>query len=389
MKAILNKEPGMIPKPPERVVTITDTAALAESIERLRACDWVAVDTEFLRERTYYPRLCLVQLADAEHIVLVDVLAIDNLAPLAELLLDPDVLKVFHAAEQDLEVLYQRFGALPAPVFDTQIAAALVGFDDQMGYARLIAALLDIDLPKAHTRTDWSKRPLAEGALGYAADDVRYLAVAYAVLVDRLAAAGRSAWLAEDCARLQDPARFEPAPDTAWKRLKNRHRLAGGQQQVLAEIAAWREREAVATDRPRKWILGDDALMEIARRQPADAEKLNAIRALPAKTASRHGDALVDCVARAAARPAEPLDDSSGPPSPREKALIRAGMERLEARAESAGIASARLASRREVARLVDGERDTPLLTGWRAAVAGDAVVEAIEAAAADLDAPT
>lgn len=150
----LDEAKRMIPKAPGRVVTIDDDTALAEFIAGLAGCDWIAVDTEFLRERTYYPKLCLVQIADTDHIGLIDVLALSDLSPLAELLTDPDVRKVFHSAEQDLEVLYHSFGEMPAPIFDTQVAAPLLGFDDQMGYARLVDALLDKKLPKDHTRTD-------------------------------------------------------------------------------------------------------------------------------------------------------------------------------------------------------------------------------------------
>lgn len=386
MKATLTKQTGMIPKPPQHVVTIDEAAGLAEFVDRLRQRDWIAVDTEFLRERTYYPKLCLVQLADADTIGLVDVLAIEDLAPLADLLTDANVLKVFHSAEQDLEVLYQRFDAMPAPVFDTQVAAALVGLDDQMGYARLIAALLDIDLPKAHTRTDWSVRPLPAGALDYAADDVRYLTVAYRVLAGALADHGRSDWLNDDFARLADPARFDIDPNRAWRRLRSWHRLRPAQQQVLAELAAWREREAMAADRPRKWILGDDAIMEIARRRPDNADALAEIRAVPPKTIARHGDDLLACVEHAGRRAAAPLDERSGPPSKRDKALIRTAMSRLEERAAEADIAAALLASRKEVARLVAGERGSRLLDGWRAQIAGRDVLAAIEAADAALD---
>jgi len=181
----------MIPKPPEHVVDIRDQASLVEFCQAMRTREWLAVDTEFLRESTYYPRLCLVQVADRERIGLIDVLAIDDLSALGELLTDASVIKVFHSVEQDLEVLHHTFGAIPAPVFDTQVAAPLAGQDDQMGYARLIEALLDVKLAKAHTRTDWSKRPLPAGALDYAADDVRYLAVAYELLLEQLGDNGR------------------------------------------------------------------------------------------------------------------------------------------------------------------------------------------------------
>ncbi|WP_348766696.1 ribonuclease D [uncultured Salinisphaera sp.] len=374
---------GMIPKPPQHVVTITEDAALAEFAARMQTRDWIAVDTEFLRESTYYPKLCLVQIADAEEVGLIDVIALDDLEPLAALLADKNVLKVFHSAEQDLEVLYQRFGNLPAPLFDTQVAAPLLGLDDQMGYARLIDALLDIDLPKAHTRTDWSKRPLPNGALDYAADDVRYLAVAYHVIGQQLVEREREAWLAEDFDRMIDTQRFDVDTTQAWRRIKSWHRLKPAQQQALAVIADWREREAMASDRPRRWILADDAVIELAKRQPRDAEAMGAIRALPAKTRARHGEALLACLEDAAERPAEPIAPLPTAPSDEEKRLVKIGMDTLAERAESHDIAASALASRKEIAALVAGERDLRVLSGWRAGVAGEAVLAAIKNAEA------
>ncbi|MES1949491.1 ribonuclease D [Salinisphaera sp. S4-8] len=373
----------MIPKPPQSVVTITGDAALAEFAARMRERDWIAVDTEFLRESTYYPKLCLVQIADADEIGLIDVIALDDLEPLAELLADTRVLKVFHSAEQDLEVLYQRFGTMPAPLFDTQVAAPLVGLDDQMGYARLIDALLDIDLPKAHTRTDWSKRPLPPGALDYAADDVRYLAVAYHVIGNRLLEQEREAWLAEDFERMVDARRFDVDTAAAWRRIKSWHRLKPAQQQALGAIADWREREAMACDRPRRWILADDAVIELAKRRPPDRDAMKQIRALPAKTVDRHGTALLDCLQRAAERPAEPLAAPPTPPSDEEKRRIKIGMDVLAQRAQSHAIAASALASRKEIAAMVAGARDLRLLSGWRAGVAGEAVLAAIKNAEA------
>ncbi|GAB3679848.1 ribonuclease D [Salinisphaera aquimarina] len=376
----------MIPKPPEHVATITDASTLREFCARMRARDWVAIDTEFLRESTYYPKLCLVQIADREEIGLIDVLVIDDLGPLADLLSDPRVLKVFHSAEQDLEVLSQRFGPVPAPLFDTQIAAALVGQDDQMGYARLITALLEVDLPKTHTRTDWSRRPLPDGALDYAADDVRYLAVAYEVICTQLNELGRAAWLTDDFQQLADPARFNIDTTRAWRRLKHWHRMPAAQQQVLAELADWREREAMRANRPRKWVLADDALSDIARVRPTDMQALEAIATLPGKTAARHGSDLIACVERAGQRKAEPLAAVPEPPSGQEKARIRAGMDRLGECAEAIGVAANVLASRKEVAAIVAGERDTRLLRGWRARAAGDDVLATIKNAEVEHD---
>lgn len=376
----------MIPKPPEHVVTITDAARLGDFVDRMRARDWIAVDTEFLRERTYYPKLCLVQIADTEEIGLIDVLAFDDLAALDSLLTDPGVCKVFHSVEQDLEVLFQRFGRMPQPLFDTQIAGALVGLDDQMGYARMIKAVLDIDLAKSHTRTDWSKRPLPAGALDYAADDVRYLAAAYPVIVARLAERSRAHWLDDDFAALSRPERYTVDTGQAWRRIKSWHRLTHAQQQALGALADWREREAMAANRPRRWILSDDALITLARNQPGNEAALQDVRALPAKTAERHGQALLAALEAAREREARPLAEPPQAPDDAEKRRIGVGMRTLTERAQTLGIAAGAIASRKDVAALVKGERDSRLLRGWRAAAAGDAVLAAIENAEADTD---
>lgn len=380
----LDEAKRMIPKAPDRVVTIDDDAALKEFVSGLASRDWIAVDTEFLRERTYYPKLCLVQIADADHIGLIDVLALSDLGPLAELLNATDVCKVFHSAEQDLEVLYQTFGELPAPIFDTQVAAPLLGFDDQMGYARLIDALLNTKLAKGHTRTDWSKRPLPEGALEYAADDVRYLAVAYQVLRVALSAAGRLDWLAGDFERMAEADRFRVDPNASWRRIKAWNRLTPAAQQVLAELADWRERAAMAADRPRRWILADTALIAIAENQPARDIELADTPDLPAKTLERHGNELLACVARGLARPAVVLDANAGPPDEATRRRIKTGMRALTRAAEAADIPPAAVASRADIAAIVAGQRDGRLLRGWRAEVAGHAVVAAIESAQAD-----
>lgn len=369
----------MIPKPPEHVVDIRDQASLVEFCQAMRTREWLAVDTEFLRESTYYPRLCLVQVADRERIGLIDVLAIDDLSALGELLTDASVIKVFHSVEQDLEVLHHTFGAIPAPVFDTQVAAPLAGQDDQMGYARLIEALLDVKLAKAHTRTDWSKRPLPAGALDYAADDVRYLAVAYELLLEQLGDNGRLAWLADDFAAMTAPGRFDVDTSQAWRRLKAWHRIPANQQQVLAELANWREAQAMSADRPRRWILADDALMTLARLQPTDRAALDNIHDVPSKTAARHADALLASIAAGKARPAQPLADHDGPPDGPTKRQIKAGMDTLTIQADTAGIPTSAIASRHEVAAIVNGERDVRLLSGWRREVAGAAVLAEVE----------
>ncbi|MES1954557.1 ribonuclease D [Salinisphaera hydrothermalis] len=384
MNEKLDEAKRMIPKAPGGVVTIDDDLALADLVAELASREWIAVDTEFLRERTYYPKLCLVQIADTDRVALIDVLALSDLRPLADLLTASDVRKVFHSAEQDLEVLYHTFGAMPASIFDTQVAAPLLGFDDQMGYARLVDALLDKNLPKGHTRTDWSKRPLPEGALDYAADDVRYLSVAYQVLCQALAAAGRLDWLADDFERMVEPDRFDVDPSAAWRRIKAWNRLAPSAQQVLAELADWRERQAMASDRPRRWILADAPLIAIAENQPETDLELADTPDLPSRTLERYGDELLACVERGRARPSEVLDPNAGPPDEITRRRIKTGMRALTRAAEAADIPPAAVASRADIAAIVAGRRDGRLLRGWRAEVAGHAVVDAIETAQAD-----
>src|SRR5699024_715332 len=298
---------GMIPEPPQQVAIIVDDEQLAAFVERMCAAPWITVDTEFQRERTYYPQLSLLQIADAQEIGLIDMLAIDDTTPLKMLVSDSGPLKVFHAADQDIEVLYQTLAVMPAPLFDTQIAAALSGLGDQIGYAGLVQELTGVKLAKAHTRTNWLRRPLPAQVLTYAADDVRWLAVCYPLLQQQLHARGRLAWVQADSQTLTAAQQQHSAPANAWQRVRAWHHLEPRAQQVLAELADWRERTAMQADRPRKWILPDDALLEIARTQPQSQQQLEAIRALAPKTARRHGAALLDCVVRGGQRPAQPL----------------------------------------------------------------------------------
>ncbi|WP_158583532.1 ribonuclease D [Salinisphaera sp. Q1T1-3] len=371
----------MIPKPPAHVLTIDDATTLATFVSDMAQRDWIAIDTEFLRERTYHPQLCLVQIADTERAGVIDVLAIDDLTPLGTLLTDTTVTKVFHSAEQDLEVLLHTFGTMPGPVFDTQLAGPLAGLDDQMGYARMVDALLDVKLSKAHTRTDWRQRPLPEGAMAYAADDVRYLSVAYRLIVDELARRDRLAWAMEDAERLTVPDRFAPEIDGAWRRIKAWPRLSPAAQQILAELASWREHEALTADRPRRWILADDAIIALAETAPTDDLTLADTPALPEKTLARHGEALLAAVARGLARNPVVLDPDAGPPDAATKRQIKAGMQALEDAARQSDVPAPTLSSRAEIARLVAGRRDLRLLQGWRRTIAGETVQRAVAAA--------
>ncbi|MDE2089680.1 MAG: ribonuclease D, partial [Gammaproteobacteria bacterium] len=281
---------------------------LAALCRRLEGRPWLALDTEFLRDKSYRPRLCLLQVAVEDAIACVDPLALDDLTPLLDLLYDPSIVKVLHSAYQDLEIFYYLRGAPPRPVFDTQIAALLAGHGDQIGYASLVQALLGVKLDKAHTRTDWSRRPLHPEQLQYAADDVRYLGPLYLRLRDELEHRGRLAWLQEDFTALTDPATYANPPETAWRRIRGAERLTDAQFAVLAALAAWREQTAQRNDRPRQWILSDDCLLELARHRPASLEKLAGIRDLKPGALDKYGADLLELIraarhAPAAARP--------------------------------------------------------------------------------------
>ncbi|HEX9626090.1 MAG TPA: ribonuclease D [Acidiferrobacterales bacterium] len=345
---------------------IASRPELIACCERLRAEPWLAVDTEFMRERTYYARLCLVQIATPDTIACIDPLALDDLEPLLTLLYDPAIVKVLHAARQDLEVLSDLRGAPPAPVFDTQVAAAYLGYDDQIGYAALVESITGRKLDKTHTRTDWAARPLSDEQLRYAEDDVRYLRDVYRELRARLSGQGRLGWVEDDCARLGDPRLYRNPPAEAWRRVKHGHHLGARQQTVLRALAEWREHRAQARDLPRAWILRDAAMLEIARAEPVDRAALGALKELDDKAARRWGEEILEVVARARSGPVETVWDRPTPLSPDQQRLSKQLAAALDAAAREQAIAPAALGTRRELQRLVLGERELPLLKGWR-----------------------
>jgi len=369
----------MIPKLPEHVAMITANNQLADFATRIHNAPQLAVDTEFQRERTYYPKLCLVQIAGGNEIGLIDVLAIDDLAPLAALISEQGPTKVFHAAGQDIEVLYQTLGYVPAPIADTQIAAALTGLGDQVSYAHLVTALTGVELPKAHTRTDWTQRPLSTQVLDYAADDVRYLAAIYRMLQERLQIRGRAAWAAAEYRALTAPARLAPDPAAAWQRVRAWRQLDPAQQQILAALAQWREQQAMHADRPRKWIMADDTLIALAQRQPVTMAALGKVKSLPAKTVARHGSDLLAVIAAAANHPAMPLAADAPVLTTTQKKIYKSARQALTICARDSDIPAPMLARRRELEQLVSGERDLKMLRGWRAEVAGRTILDVVE----------
>ena len=358
-------------------VLVADTETLAAACVRLASEAFVTVDTEFMRERTYYPVLCVVQLAGEDAVYVIDAEADGlDLAPLAELLADTRVTKVFHAARQDLEIFLHRFGALPAPMFDTQVAAMVAGFGDQVGYDSLVGALTGGHIDKAHRFSDWSARPLSAAQIEYAAADVTHLRGVYRKLLDRLTRENRLDWVAEEMAVLAAPATFRADPETAWERLRpktgNRRMLA-----VLRSVAAWREREAQRVDIPRQRLLRDESLLELAAVAPVDAEALARVRGVTRGFADgKSGAGVLAAVADARALPEDELPEgrdrstgNGGRPSP---ALVSLLKVLLAAKCEAHAVAPKLLASSDEIDRLALGEEDgIPALAGWRREVFG------------------
>lgn len=347
---------------------IDTPAALADLCRSVQDAPFLALDTEFIRERTYYPQLALIQLGTPALAACIDPVAIPDLTPLWALLCQPQPVKVLHAAGQDMELFFHRFGALPWAVFDTQIAATLLGFGEQVGYAALVKDMLGVELDKSQVRTNWLQRPLTQAQIRYAADDVRYLAQIYPRMLERLTALGRLDWLEEDFVELTDPKRYTPDPANAWRRLKGLNKLRPNQLAVLREVAAWREQEAMRRDLPRRHVLADELLIDIARLRPRDAEGLAGLRGMPTGVVNSQGPALLAAIGRGidAARDTWPTLPSLRPLTDAEEALGDAIMAVIRLCAAKHGISPAMLASRKEVEQLVRGERDLPLLSGWR-----------------------
>jgi ribonuclease D len=360
------------------VPLLTTHQQLAEACAVWAQKPWLALDTEFLREDTYYSRLCLVQVGDGAANTCVDALALAGpaLQPLLDAIYAPGPVKVFHAASQDLEILVQLAGSVPLPLFDTQLAAALLGLGDQLGYAALVEKRLGLKLDKSLTRADWSRRPLPPAELAYAADDVRYLGEIYPPLRDELVQRGRLAWLEEDSARAADASRYANPPEQAWRRLKGLPRLAPPAQHAAAGLAAWRERVAQERNRPRKWILDDEPLYRLAERRPSTHAQLEELKALPPKTLERHGAAILELLAALPDAPAlateePPLDD-------KQKALLKRLQERLRAIGEAQNLPPSLLAPRADVEALLrkGPQVELPLLKGWRREVAGEELLK-------------
>jgi ribonuclease D len=358
---------------------VTTTPELKSLVSELTGAPYLALDTEFMRDQTYWPKLCLIQVASSGVEAIVDPLADGiDLAPFYELLKSPAVVKVLHAARQDIEIFHHQGGMIPNPLFDSQIAAMVCGFGDAASYETLCRKIAHVEIDKSSRFTDWSRRPLSQKQLDYAVGDVTHLRTIYEFLKRKLDETGRADWVQEEIAALQDPALYALHPEIAWKRLKprtsNKRFLA-----MLASLAAWREREAQERDIPRGRVLKDEALSEIAAHPPESAEALEHIRAVPKGFAnSRFGRGLMEAIAEGKhAKPPEPIEHDRPrrrrEPSPAAIDLLKT---LLRLRAEAAGVAPRLIANADDIERLAANEDEgVPALRGWRAQVFGNDAV--------------
>jgi ribonuclease D len=353
---------------------ITSNAQLKAFCATLAQEPFIAVDTEFMRETTYWPRLCLIQAAGADASAVIDPMAEGlDLAPFLDLLRDEGIVKVFHAARQDIEI-FNNLGAIPKPLFDSQVAAMAAGFGEQIAYDALVRQVLRVEIDKSSRFTDWARRPLSDAQLAYALADVTHLAKIYPKLKDKLEQAGRLGWVAEEMAALTDPALYDVDPENAWKRLKPR-KFNARYLAVFRAAAAWRERTAQARDQPRGRIIKDEAMDEIATQLPQDPDGLNRLRALPKGFGGSKFATDLLLALKAAMQDPEayaPVVERAPSPAQNQGAVVELLKVLLKARAEDAGVAAKLIATVADLEKIAaDDSAATPALEGWRREVFG------------------
>ncbi len=334
---------------------------------------WLALDTEFIREKTYYPELALIQIASGAQIACIDPYKIGDFQPLIELLNNKDIVKIFHSPSQDLELFAHVFGSVPQNMFDTQLASSLLGIGNQIGYADLVNKLCSVQLDKKHTRTDWSRRPLSDSELDYALDDVRYLGDIYQQLCQKLDASGRSSWLVADFERLSDISRYQTSWNTLWKKLKGVQKLKGNELHYADQLCQWREKRAQQKNLPKRWIIKDEDVIDIARLKPQAIGDFKAIRTLNERFLKQQGGDIIQLL-----QDADNIDETLRPQHEKFKTLsdnqqaksdcLMAICKRCSSQND---MALSTLATKKDIDKLVLG-KDSKLLHGWRFEMAGE-----------------
>lgn len=359
---------------------IADNAALEALCKRLEGATYLVLDTEFLRERTYRPELCLIQIKYRDTLAIVDAQTVTDLAPLVERLLDTSTVKVLHAASQDLEIFWMMSRRVPSPVFDTQLAAPLLGHAEQIGYANLCRAILDLEIDKSQTRADWTRRPLPEKQIKYALDDVIHLEDLYLTMRSELEQLGRLDWLEPEFRAIEAVGKYDQPARERWKRVRQITRYKGAALACIQALAEWREIKARETNQPRNWLLKDEVLTSLAQQQPTDLDELGHIRGLDRRTRERYGEEIVALLSDARETDPEPL-----PPfrkklknTPATEARIQLLDAWVHQRAAELDIAPGLLAPPSLLEKFIAGE-GRATLSGWRDPLIGEALQQLVD----------
>lgn len=363
----------------EEFTLIDNQQQLNSVCTTLLQSSFIAIDTEFMREKTYFPQLAFIQIADdAGRIYCIDPLQINDFAPLEKILFNAQLPKVFHSARQDLEIFYHLYGAIPTPIFDTQIAAAFLGHGEQINYAGLIQNVLGVSLDKSHTRTDWLRRPLSKAQVSYAVNDVKYLARAYPNLIGQLDELERTHWVNDETMKITDITLYDIATEECWKKIKGTNQLKGVQLAILQKLAAFRERLAMKTDVPRKRVIPDQTIIDIVRMSADSIDSLKQVRSLSHGFIKTHGSTLIDLINEARGMPSSawPVAPRIKTPSNDQKLIADILMYYLRSYAENHRIAPSMLTSKKDIDQLVRGNQDIPLLQGWRKECCGEKLMQ-------------
>lgn len=355
------------------ILYVDNTEKLQALCRQIKEAEILILDTEFIREKTYRAKLCLLQIATDGLIACVDPIALKDLSPLMEIINDKNKLKVLHSARQDYEIFYDLNQCLPEPLFDTQLAASLLGYGEQLGYAALVNKLLDVQLDKAHTRTDWSKRPLSEEQIRYASDDVFYLQQIYPLLKNSMAELGRDTWLDEEFTSLCQKELYITRPEDAWLKVKGINRLRPRQLAAAKNIACWREKVAIEKDRPRRWILSDDTLLAAAQLLPKEKKQLESIANIKKATLDNAGSHILHAVKQALALSNSELPSIEKPKrlSADQEIVADLLMTQVKHAANEHNISATNIANRKMIEKIICGETNVPLLKSWRYQLAG------------------
>jgi len=361
---------------------IDSADALQTLCQEMKKAPWLAIDTEFLREKTYYPKFCLLQIATLDWVACIDPIALEGqMDELFSIINDPAIIKILHACRQDVEIFYQLTGKLPRPIYDTQLVAPLLGYQENPGYAMLVSGFLNINLSKTHTRTDWSQRPLSAEQIQYAADDVIYLAKIYCMMEDKLKELGRENWLKDDFEQLLNPDLYDIPVENAWLKIRGKNKLTGKQLAIVQVLAEWREIAAKKSDRPKNWIVRDEHIMDMAKLQPTKVHDLSKIRGVTDGFVKRSGQKVCDLIKMAQDLP--PLQVKTKAKSSKKTQTQEAVLDILSAvvrlRADENALNPIILATRKDLERFLENDEDCVLLQGWRYSMVGEELLKILQ----------